>query len=63
MISQKILFKCPKCNYMIYKIIGDVRPSLEELKPCPICKSQLNSSTDKLNAFEEIVMQVKNLLH
>ena len=46
MISQKFVFKCENCGYEEVRAIGDVRPDINELKPCPKCKGKM-IKTDK----------------
>jgi len=46
MIPQKFIFKCENCGYEEVRTIADVRPDINELKPCYKCKGKM-FKTDK----------------
>jgi len=54
-IPRKVLLKCKNCGFKTYRVIGDVLPDMNQLKPCPKCKKPFSmevveedSVTDKI---------------
>lgn len=56
-ISKKILMKCKSCNFKTYRVLGDVRPNINQLKPCPICKKMLIIE-DNINFIDKVLAEV-----
>ena len=50
-ISRYVVFVCTKCGYKEVRRIGDVRPDLNELKPCPKCGGMMEATREKPDAF------------
>lgn len=57
-IATQQLFGCTNCGFKSYRTIGDVRPDINELKPCPKCKSRMaiiflheSSMCDKIEGY------------
>lgn len=59
-VSSNVLFECQQCGYKEMRTLGDVRPDLNELKPCPRCGSRMIISPSK---SESIVEKIKRVFH
>ena len=47
MISQTFTFKCINCGYEEDRVIGDVRPDINELRHCPKCNGKMKKTYKK----------------
>ena len=60
-INRRVMFVCENCGYKEVRTIGDVRPDLRELKPCPKCGSRMVASYDE-NSKENIESMIEKVL-
>ena len=60
-ISRKIMFQCKKCSYKELRTIADVRPDIQELKPCPVCGSSMIEVDTNFNTIESIFKTFKRI--
>ena len=61
-ISRKVLFKCIECGYREYRMIGDVRPDMKSLKPCPICGSyMIEAKDDDKGIIDEVIDKISDI--
>ena len=62
MISQRVKFKCTKCNHTEIRTIGDVLPDLNMLKPCDSCGAMMERDSNQ--EFEaSIIEKILNIFN
>ncbi|HIP26525.1 MAG TPA: hypothetical protein EYG80_02590 [Flavobacteriaceae bacterium] len=55
--------KCKSCNFRTYRVLGDVRLDINQLKPCPVCKKTLGiHNINNLNFIEKLLAEVGSSL-
>jgi uncharacterized C2H2 Zn-finger protein len=53
-ITQKVIFRCERCKFVMTKNVGDVL-SFENIYPkCPICGNKMKRSTDLVDILKKL---------
>lgn len=63
MKAFEILFECNKCKYKEHRLIGDVVPDPNELKPCPKCGANMKKIGEIFSKSNDLTTldRIKNI--